>query len=301
MKIIYLLIFFTCLWSCKSDEKGNEEVLQTNDVEITKISSNRPNLNVSILLDLSDRIDTIKYPNAAMEFYKRDLGYINSVANGFELHLRNKRSIKINDHIKLFIDPEPSDKALNQKLDILNMTFTRDNAKKEKIMQVSDSYDSIAQLIYKSALKDNNYVGSDIWRFFKTKVKDFCIEPEHRNILVVLTDGYIFHKDNAIKDGNLTSYLRPQDIRDNKLTTNNWMKTIENKRYGFIPANTDLETLEVLVLGINPDIKNPYELEIIKKYWDDWLTAMNVVHYEIKTAELPSNLDKIIKSFILKE
>ena len=32
------------------------------------------NLNISVLLDLSDRIDTIKYSNPSMEFYQRDLG-----------------------------------------------------------------------------------------------------------------------------------------------------------------------------------------------------------------------------------
>ena len=38
------------------------------------------NLNISVLLDLSDRIDTIKYSNPSMEFYQRDLGYLKSVA-----------------------------------------------------------------------------------------------------------------------------------------------------------------------------------------------------------------------------
>lgn len=301
MKTIYLFIVFTFLLSCKSDEKENVKMPELNGTELTRLSSNRPNLNVSILLDLSDRIDTTKYPNSAMEYYQRDLGYINSIANSFELHLRNKRSIKINDHIKLFIDPEPSDKDLNQKLDVLNMIFTKDNAKKEKILQISNKYDSISRLIYETALNDKNYVGSDIWRFFKTKVKDFCIEPGHRNILVILTDGYIYHKDNVIKDGKLTTYLRPQDIRDNKLTSNNWLDTYKKSNYGFIPANSNLESLEVLVLGINPDPKNPYELEVINKYWNDWLAAMGVIHYDLKMAELPSNLDKLIQEYILKD
>ena len=38
------------------------------------------NYNISILIDLSDRIDTIKHSNPTMEYYNRDLGYIKSVS-----------------------------------------------------------------------------------------------------------------------------------------------------------------------------------------------------------------------------
>jgi hypothetical protein len=69
----------------------------------------------------------------------------------------------------------------------------------------------------------------------------------------------------------------------------------------FIKANNDLSNLEILVLGINPDTKNPYEDEVIKAYWAKWFEAMQVKRYEIHTTELPSNMDKIIKDFINKK
>src|SRR5690606_13997404 len=102
MKLPYIIIFALSLIliiSCKTDieEKNKEQPI--TPVETIKLSSTRPNLNISILLDLSDRINPKKYPNPAMEFYERDLGYIHSIAKSFELHLRSKRSIKINDHI----------------------------------------------------------------------------------------------------------------------------------------------------------------------------------------------------------
>ena len=58
--------------------------------------------------------------------------------------------------------------------------------------------------------------------------------------------------------------------------------------------------LVILVLGINADKKNPYEEDVIIKYWEDWFNDMKVKKYEIKTSALPSNMDKIIKEFILK-
>jgi len=122
---------------------------------------------------------------------------------------------------------------------------------------------------------------------------------DHRNILIVLTDGYIYHEDKKIMEGNQSSYLVPQLVNRLKLNNKNWKETIENKENGFISTGMDLSNLEVLVLGINPSKNNPYVEDVILKYWSDWLSDMQVKKYEIETAELPSNMDKIIKEFIL--
>lgn len=300
MKTYILILLCLIISSCKKDKEETVNEIPDNYTS-EKLSSNRPNLNISILLDLSDRINPEKYSNSAMEFYLRDIGYIKSITQNFEIHLRNKKSIKINDNIKLFLDPEPSDKNLNEKISNLKMTFTRTNATRDYILDTSKRYDSISRLIYESAIKDNNYVGSDTWKFIKTKAKDYCIEENHRNILVILSDGYIFHKDNKIRETNLTTYLRPQDIREFKLNNNRWKEEIEKKGFGFIPATDNLQELEILVLGINADTKNPYEEDVIRAYWSDWFDNMNVKHYQIKTADLPSDMDKIIREFILRE
>ena len=60
------------------------------------------NLNISVLLDLSDRIDTIKYSNPSMEFYQRDLGYLKSVAKTFTSHMLKKRVRQWEDKIQLY-------------------------------------------------------------------------------------------------------------------------------------------------------------------------------------------------------
>ena len=295
-----LALLILLLQACKKESK-EIKVLDKAQESVVKLSSDRPDLNLSILLDLSDRINPDKYPDAAMEFYQRDLGYINSIAESFEVHLRNKRSIKINDQIQLYIDPEPADKKLNKKLEDLKLKFKQDNATKDKILSVSDAYDSIPKFIYEAAIFDDAYVGSDVWRFFKNKVNDFCIEDNHRNILVILTDGYIYHKNTLLEEENLTSYLTPQTIKRFGLNTSSWEEKMTGGKYGFIPANKNLEDLEVLVLGINPDPKNPYEEDVIFKYWQVWFQAMGIEHYEIKQALLPSDMKGIIQEFIWNE
>ncbi|MEM9001702.1 MAG: hypothetical protein AAGB24_15690 [Bacteroidota bacterium] len=296
--ILLSILTLTFHSSCKEDSNSEKSI---HDHEIPKLSPNRENLNISVLLDLSDRINPQKYPSPAMEFYLRDVGYLKSIAKSFEAHVMNKKMIRINDQIQVFIDPEPSDNTLNKKLNILKISFNRDNVTKEKILNTCKKYDSISKLIYEAAIKDNHYVGSDTWRFFKNKVIDYCIEDGSRNILVVLTDGYIFHKNTKIKEGNRTTYLTPQDIEHFGFNKTGWKEKFDQQDFGFIKANGELSNLEVLVLGINPSDKNPYEEDVIRAYWNKWLGEMGVKNFEIKQADLPSNMEKIIREFILSE
>ena len=236
-----------------------------------------------------------------MEFYLRDVAYIKSVSEAFDIHLRNKKVRQMDDRIQLYFDPAPSNQNINKISNQLKFYVSRDEVSFEILDEIKKTYANKPLEIYNLAIKDNAYIGSDTWKFFKTKVKDYCIEENYRNILVILTDGYIFHKNSKIKESNLTSYLTPQEIRRFNLNKSNWKERIENKKLGFIPATDNLENLEVLVLGINPDKKNPYEQDVIIKYWSDWLNKMKVKKYAIKNAGLPSNMDKIIKNFILKK
>lgn len=283
--------------SCKDDPKSDKII---HNHEFPKVSAN-DNLNISVLLDLSDRINPEKYPAPAMEFYRRDVGYLKSIAENFEAHIMNKRMIKIDDKIQVFIDPEPSDKNLNEKLNALKIVFNKDVATKKGILETCKKYDSISTLIYEAAIKDDHYIGSDTWRFFKNKVNDYCITDGYRNILIVLTDGYIYHKDTKIKEGNRTTYLTPQDIKSFGFNKSGWKEKFDQQDYGFVTANKNLSNLEVLVLGINPDHKNPYEEDVIRAYWSKWLEEMSVKSFEIKQADLPSNMERVIRDFILKE
>jgi hypothetical protein len=297
----WILFLITILFfSCKEDSKEEsiKEVITNNHVNVDNTSTNI-NLNVSFLLDLSDRISPVKYPNESMEFYLRDVAYIKSVSEAFDTHLRGKKVRQMNDKIQLYFDPEPKNQNINNISSQLKYSIERKTVSLELLDELKNVYATKPIEIYDSAINDDEYIGSDTWRFFKNKIKDYCIEDEFRNILVILTDGYIYHKNTIIKEENRTSYLTPQDIRRFKLNKNNWKEKMEEEGFGFISTRDDLENIEILVLGINPDKKNPYEEDVIMKYWKDWFYKMNVGRFEIKTAVLPADMDNIIKDFIL--
>ncbi len=294
---ITLAILLLSLFACSSEPKEEKIV----EKKITKQTKATDNLNISFLLDLSDRIDPEKYPNPSMDYYKRDAAYIQSVAEAFKQHLQTKKVRQMNDKIQLYFDPEPFNREVNTISNDLKFHVNKKNASIDLLEKINDAYTTEPEKIYTLAIQDNKYVGSNTWRFFKNKIKDYCIEDGFRNILVIITDGYIYHVNTIIREENLTTYITPQHIRNFKLTSTNWKTKLERDNFGFIPATDNLSNLEILVLGINPDKKSPFEEDIIKTYWSNWLTSMKVKRFEIRNADLPSDMDKLIKDFILSK
>lgn len=306
--VLFVTAFLMC--SCKKEVQVDSEKVKKAEELKQNYSSNCPeymfknkaeNLNISILLDLSDRIDNKKYPNSTMQYSERDLGYINTIISSFLNHIKKKKLILMNDKIQVYFEPEPEDNSINEKSKKLKTFFTKDLTK-DLIEKTRNNYQSIPKNIYDLARKDNKYIGSDTWRFFKDKVSRYCIEKCNRNILIVLTDGYMYHDNTKLKESNLTSYVTPNLFRKMGLNNSNWKNILEKKQLGFIPATNKLNDLEVLVLGIvNHDNKrNPYGKDVLIKFWSDWFDKMEVKKYEIYGADLPSNMEQTISNFILK-
>lgn len=290
----FLLVAFCSLifWGCKDGD--------TQETTVEKPSKDiSGNLNISILLDLSDRIDPVKYSNPAMEYHVRDVGYINSIAEAFAIHIKSKKIKQMDDRMELFFDPAPLNPEINAISKDLKVDLNKDNISNERIAEVEARYKQKPGKLYQLAIKDKNYIGSDTWKFFKNRAGD-CAEDDYRNILVILTDGYIFYKNSLIQQGNETTFLTPEFIRKNGLNTSDWSEKMTQGHFGFLKANENLSNLEILVLDINPNPSNPYEEDVIKAYWTKWFEVMKVKRYEIRTAELPSDMDEVIKDFIGK-
>ena len=303
--IMPILLF---LFSCQQ-EVNNEVVSKpANKSEIVNevmdcpdylLQRKNDNLNVSILLDLSDRIEL---PNQQI----KDSAYISSLAKVFNAHIKSKKLGLLYDKMEVFFEPVPLDKRINKMSELLKVSYVRGVSKNEWMPKTSKLYDSIPSEIYnlvKQKAGRKGYPGSDTWRFFKDHVKDYCIEECRRNILVVLTDGYMYYDGGEMQKGNKTSYLTPKTLRDLKLNNENWEEQMVKRDLGFITATNHLEDLEVLVIGITDQNKeNPYAVDIIKAYWSDWLENMGVTsdRYKIKTADIPSSIEKVIYDFIKK-
>jgi hypothetical protein len=291
--IIVCSIISSAFASCEIDSTKKKGLIPN----VEKINI-KQNLNISIFLDLSDRISPQKHSNPSMEFYRRDLGYIESIANGFEKHLSSKPIRQDDDQMQIYFEPEPLNAEINNLAKQLKLSFTKNNTTKESIAKITPRYISASSEIYKLAIADKKYLGSDIWGFVKNKVNDYCVKPNHRNILFILTDGYMYHKDSKFMEGNKSSYLTAELIKRLKLNTSDYKSEVIKQGYSFVKANDNLQNLEVVVLGINPAKGNPYEGDVIVQYWNNWLREMKVKSSVLKGADLPSNLDLIIQRYI---
>ncbi|CAM4172421.1 hypothetical protein [Gillisia hiemivivida] len=307
---IYLLAIFTlALSSCGEDPKEEKIIAESTPNLRTEgtmecpayiIKNKQNNLNISILLDLSDRIEQPKS-------IEKDVAYLGSLSKAFTNHIKTKKLVLLEDRIQLFFNPEPSSSAINEIAENLKISFTK-NTPKELIEETKTLYQNEPLKLYEFAKTDangnkENYPGSDIWRFFKDNVRDYSIDNCHRNILVILTDGYMYYDKTEMKEGGRTSYLTPNYLSKLNLKKSNWKEEMQKQDLGFIPAAKDLQDLEVLVIGINSlNDNNPYALDIIQEYWSQWFREMGIPegNYKIKNAVIPSNMEGVILDFINK-
>ena len=232
LKTLSLASLLLITFACKQDsEKPDNEAVHKN--------SKSENYNISILLDLSDRISLEKNPNPTMEYYQRDLGYIKSISEAFTQHLKSKRIRQINDRMQIFFNPEPKDPEINSISEKLKIVIDKNNASKDLLNSINANYAIQTAKIYDSAIKDNNFIGSDIWNFFENKVSDQCMEADTKNILIILTDGYMFYDTTIMNESNRTSYITPELIRKSHLDKKDWQKKIQELDFGFIKTNDD--------------------------------------------------------------
>lgn len=237
-------------------------------------------LNISIYLDLSDRI----VRNMAPSPKDRDIEIVKHITEIVKKHTIDQRILPSKDRIKVFFYPAPANPKIALLSDNLEMDMgDAQPAEKKKILATfQDQFINSLNQIYNATIQNQNWIGSDIWGFFKKQVDQYCIKPNMRNIIVILTDGYIYHNQNKIQQGNKSSFILPQTLADPKA--------------GLIVSRKGLDNLEVLVLEVNP--YTPTHQGQMESILQDWFTGMGVKHLYIGETDLPTNTKDIIDNFI---
>lgn len=302
MNKFYILIFgllVSFILGCSSDTTNEKENQETE----SQLSTVDKQLNITILLDLSDRIDKFKFP-CSPEHYQRDVQIINQFTKLFKNDMEKKGAFNAKGKIKIIFSPIPNDPEINNIVSKLNINLSKLNAKgkKEIFDNISTTFQTNIENIYTKTIKNKKYIGADIWRFFKDDVVDYCIDnnSEYRNILVILTDGYIYHPDSKEHVKNRTSYIGRAYI--NRFRNNpKWKEKFEKGDYGLIDARNgkkDLKNLEILVLEISPIQNQKEDEDIIKAYLKKWFSEMNVDKYRIYNSDLPEYTKGRIETFM---
>lgn len=254
-----------------------------SDTTIVKDNKSKP-LNLSIYLDLSDRIKPDDNNLNALSQREKDIAIVEYLANYMKDRAVKQKILPCKDKIKVFFYPTPNDSKialLSEQLE-LDLSATPPAEKKKILTTFVDDFHEAMEQIYDSTIKTSKWLGSDIWGFFNKPVDNYCIKDGYRNVLVILTDGYIYHAQNKIQDGDAYSYVLPQ--------------TLKNLNSSLIPHRKGLEDLEVLMLELNP---NPTtDQDKMEQVINDWLQNMEVQKYYVGETDLPSNTKMIIDKFL---
>lgn len=312
IKIFFSLAF---LVSCNSssDTKSTENIKEDEGSVIMPLNNDDKQLNINILWDLSDRIDPVLNP-ASPAHYERDIEIIKKITEVFKKDMEKRGAYKAKGRIKVFFTPTPSNDRINSIAGGLSCdlsSFTGEGANRKK----KEMYDSIetrflrnANEIYRLTIENNQgkkqWDGSDIWRFFKNDVKEYCIDETgiYRNILVVLTDGYIYHKDSKDKLGNRTAYILPELLKPFRGNPS-WQSTFATGNYGLISTRKDLQKLEILALEISPSKEYKNDEDILKHYLGKWFEEMGISksNYVCYNSDLPEYTKKKIENFLNRQ
>lgn len=242
-------------------------------------------LNVSVYLDLSDRLVRDLTPNQTY----RDTAIINYLMDYFKGQTLGPAILKSENKFKVFFYPTPEDTNISTLAQGLSVDVgSKQGVEKRKSLdEMKGVFQSNLSQIYSETLKAKKWVGCDIWDFFSNKkVDNLCVKKGARNIVVILTDGYLFAVNNKIKEGNAYSYISPQTLSVKG-------STLIDRRHGDLKG----KGLEVLMLEVNP--YKPAHRDQMVNVLEQWFSSMGVEKFVV--AETDANLTNtqtIIKNFL---
>lgn len=284
-KILTLMILSVVisLYGCQDKGKNAKDSDDSNESH-ENINKPQP-INLSVYIDLSDRLIREMTPSHPNQM-ERDTAIINHLLDIFiDDCIKNGKIILSDNHFQIFFYPAPNSSQIAQLADDLNIDMSKIDAKEKKsvLMSLKTRVQKNLTQIYNTASADNKWVGSDIWGFFSNKAIDkLCIRNGYRNILVILTDGYLYHKDNKINEGNAYSYILP--------------KTLSISNSSLICRRKGLDNLEVLMLEVNPYTSQ--QRDVLIPVLEEWFKNMEVKNFMVTETDLPVNTKVYIDSFM---
>jgi hypothetical protein len=277
----------------KAPETAYQSAAFTND-------KNSPQLNITLLLDLSDRIAPVKND---VNHFQRDTTLIGYFIDMFLNEIRVKGLHMAKGKFRVMFYPVPGISDIGRivhELDIDLAAMKEPVAKKDVFRNFRQkAMRNIADL-YTGAIKRNKWPGADIWGFFK-KNADLAVEtnPAYRNLLVIFSDGYLIEEGVKYQDKNRYSYLTSSLLDKYKLRNNpQWQQRINEFNFGLMTPPVNLSALEVLFLEMNPLPNYQHEEDVLRSVLSKWFSEMKVKRSLVNATGFPEHTMKRIQRFL---
>ena len=243
MVAVAATLFLCACGSGDADNVGGK----TGEVTVNPVADDMP-LNLSVYLDLSDRLVKGK---GAMTQVETDTALVNFIVDSFVKRCKSSNILTNKDCFQVLFYPQPKQKDINLiakslKLDLKETAVT---GKKKAVTDFQNSYKDNITAIYETTL---------------------------------ITDGFIFHVNNKVKDGTAYSYVLPS--------------TLAVDGSSLIVKRAGLESLEVLMLEVDPS--TPAEHDAMIAVLTNWFDAMGVKQIVINETDIEANTEVVISNFL---
>lgn len=310
MRNLFIIALVMMMASCGSENTPVNPSSKTDPYPLLPAQPDK-DLNITVLIDLSDRINSARDERQPAQA-ERDISIINVLSSAIKKNVAAHGSFKSKARFSVYFHPEPQNKEIKEIARKLSVSWvgSTDMAQaklnKQRYQQLDSNFTNGLNDIYSMAQATNSYPGSDIWRFMKDEAQVKCIEPDssYRNILVILTDGYMYYENGKQQqpNSNRYNYIERGTQHFSKFRDPNVLAAeFDQKDYGLMPATTSLSNLEVLVLECRPEETYPQDFDIMQKYWCKWFAEMGVKHAEIYKSQQPAYHEKMIAGFLRKQ
>jgi hypothetical protein len=285
------------------------------------------NYNIIFSPDLSNRLNSKLYPRAISDpdivsgVLKRidpdilRLGRLTQQLDHYSVDFINKGLVgiyKVNTDL-LHLDFERFTHHQDARIKYVKGTqYHNLNADIRKFMSEYTNFNNKASI-------SNN--GADIWTYFNSGIDDRIVKRpivkgnttnNFRNILVMMTDGYI--EAGIYNKGYDLNMSKVNNFRNAFLKskgTDLALFLVKNPHFKINSVkNPYLSNLEVIVLEMydrslskaGAATKHPTDMEIMKVIWKDWLKSSGVKRFELKpTANNQEEAVKYVMDFISKK
>jgi hypothetical protein len=310
MRNLFIFALVALATSCGHENAPAHSTTKTDPYPLLPAQREK-HLNITVLIDLSDRINSTRDERQPVQA-ERDMSIINVLSAAIKKNVAAHGSFKSKARFSVYFHPEPANKEIRDIARNLSVSWvgSTDMAQaklnKQRYQQLDSNFTNGLNDIYAMAQATGSYPGSDIWRFMKDEAKVKCIEPDssYRNILVILTDGYMYYENGKQQqpNSNRYNYIERGTQHFSKFRNPDVLaEEFDQKDYGLMPATLALGDLEVLVLECRPEEAYPQDFDIMQKYWCKWLREMGVKHGEIYKSQQPAYHEKMISGFLRKE
>jgi hypothetical protein len=244
-------------------------------------------LNLIVVPDLSGRInDETNNPGQT----SNDTLLLNQIWRSFESVSR----LKMNSGDRLIVDVAGGNQAAGQYRSvadqlIFDLSQFKDKSNKLFFQARHDQFQThIAELYH---LAQQSPQGADYWSYFnhdlKRNIRPSTLFTSYRNLLIILTDGYLeAQTKEATGTALYTGSYGQRLVVFNKLRAGSSVTDAVCGITPFMDCSDHFRDLEVLVLEVQPrhqvsiqeprDPGTPRDFDILRKLWTDWFKKLEI-------------------------